>query len=297
MTIQVWLPCRAAALSIVQELVVLIAPNLFANVFGGRFATGFMLATYVWAVTVRAQRAGLKSVAEAARGGVGEHARVPPVVLRPRSVDDVRSNTLTGTIKSSAILGQDPLDVPAEAGDAVVATAFSSVQDTVLPAWSCPGELVAAVDAGDGSAFGESGLQEWEPTVVRRVSAVGESPAVRLQSALSGAGGHGPVRERTQSVIATDSRQLSYSLREVPMFTSTYSWPERSNNCDQRKVDVWAAGCILYELCTGKPFIKASTERERFVMMAQFYDPNWQPPKLPTLMSCWQPRAAGSARH
>ena len=72
-------------------------------------------------------------------------------------------------------------------------------------------------------------------------------------------------------------------------FTCTYSSPERSNSCDQRKVDVWAAGCILYEVCTGKPFIKARTDRERFAAMAQFYDPSWQPPKLPRPMACWQP--------
>jgi serine/threonine protein kinase len=71
-------------------------------------------------------------------------------------------------------------------------------------------------------------------------------------------------------------------------FTSTYSSPERSNHCDQRKVDVWAAGCILYELCTGKPYIQAKTERERFVAMAQFFDPAWRPPKLPKHLMCWQ---------
>lgn len=52
---------------------------------------------------------------------------------------------------------------------------------------------------------------------------------------------------------------------------------------------MWAAGCILYELCTGAPFIQARTERERFVVMAQFYDADWQPPRLPRPMSCWQP--------
>ena len=72
-------------------------------------------------------------------------------------------------------------------------------------------------------------------------------------------------------------------------FTCAYSSPERSNACDQRKVDVWAAGCILFELCTGTPFIQARTERERFVVMAQFYDAEWRPPRLPKPMSCWQP--------
>ena len=75
----------------------------------------------------------------------------------------------------------------------------------------------------------------------------------------------------------------------VLQFTCSYSSPERSNACDQRKVDVWAAGCILYELCTGHPFIEARTERDRFVLMAQFYDPDWQPPQLPRSMQCWQP--------
>jgi serine/threonine protein kinase len=72
-------------------------------------------------------------------------------------------------------------------------------------------------------------------------------------------------------------------------FTSTYSSPERSNACDQRKVDVWAAGCILYELCAGKPFIQAKTQRECFVAMAQFFDASWHPPKLSRQMMCWQP--------
>jgi serine/threonine protein kinase len=75
----------------------------------------------------------------------------------------------------------------------------------------------------------------------------------------------------------------------VLQFTSTYSSPERSNACDQRKVDVWAAGCILHELCTGRPFIQARNERERFVLMAQFYDADWAPPRLPRSMACWQP--------
>lgn len=73
-------------------------------------------------------------------------------------------------------------------------------------------------------------------------------------------------------------------------FTSTYSSPERSNTCDQRKVDVWAAGCILYELCTGRPLIATRTGTAMYALMARIIcDPDWQPPRLPRRDACWQP--------
>lgn len=73
-------------------------------------------------------------------------------------------------------------------------------------------------------------------------------------------------------------------------FTSSYSPPERSNACDQRKVDVWAAGCILYELCTGAPLIAARTGTAMYAVMAQIIcDPDWRPPRLPRRCACWQP--------
>jgi serine/threonine protein kinase len=72
-------------------------------------------------------------------------------------------------------------------------------------------------------------------------------------------------------------------------FTSTYSSPERSNSADQRKVDVWAAGCILYELCVGAPLVRSrGAAANVFVAMAQFLDPDWRPPRLPLSMRCWQ---------
>ena len=75
--------------------------------------------------------------------------------------------------------------------------------------------------------------------------------------------------------------------------TPLYSPPERCNTCDQRKVDVWAAGCILYELCTGHHFIQARSERDRFIARAALQDPAWQPPQLPRPMACWQPLLDG----
>lgn len=74
-------------------------------------------------------------------------------------------------------------------------------------------------------------------------------------------------------------------------FTSTYSSPERSNGADQRKVDVWAAGCILYELCTGMSFMRPQRGGSIYTLMAQLQDPNWSAPEdcLPRCMSCWRP--------
>jgi Protein kinase domain len=77
-------------------------------------------------------------------------------------------------------------------------------------------------------------------------------------------------------------------IKPAVQFTSTYSSPERSNSADQRKVDVWAAGCILYELCVGMPFIRARSGLPMYALMAQLYDPAWTPPQLPRCMSCWQ---------
>ena len=81
------------------------------------------------------------------------------------------------------------------------------------------------------------------------------------------------------------------NTNHLVQFTSTYSSPERSNNADQRKVDVWAAGCILYELCTGMSFMRPQRGGSIYALIAQLSDPNWTPPDncLPLCMACWHP--------
>lgn len=76
---------------------------------------------------------------------------------------------------------------------------------------------------------------------------------------------------------------------DMVQFTCAYSSPERSNNADQRKVDVWAAGCILYELCTGVPLIQPKRGQNIFSLMFQLQDPDWTTPKLPKCMERCQP--------
>eukprot|EP00892_Ulva_mutabilis_P006173 jgi/Ulvmu1/3928/UM018_0151.1 len=148
----------------------------------------------------------------------------------------------------------------------------------VCGGWGCGPASAGSSAPGcsDTSAAGGAHLRDTMP--VRR-TICGERPHA----------GEAPLSRQARS--ATEfGRIKAYSLREVPMFTSSYSPPERSNACDQRKVDVWAAGCILYELCTGGPLISARTGTAMYALMAQIIcDPDWRPPRLPRRSACWQP--------
>jgi serine/threonine protein kinase len=90
---------------------------------------------------------------------------------------------------------------------------------------------------------------------------------------------------------STRRRHIKASTVWWMQFTSTYSSPERSNNADQRKVDVWAAGCILHELCTGTCFMRPRRGASIYTLMAELHDPNWSAPEnaLPQCMACWRP--------
>jgi serine/threonine protein kinase len=56
-----------------------------------------------------------------------------------------------------------------------------------------------------------------------------------------------------------------------------------------RKADVWAIGCVVYELCTGgEPLFSWGTEREKYMALASVYDASWQSPRLPACSSSWQ---------
>lgn len=71
--------------------------------------------------------------------------------------------------------------------------------------------------------------------------------------------------------------------------TESYNAPERSNTSDMRKADVWAIGCVLYELCTGgRALFRWQTDRDKYMQLAQLYDPNWKPPRVPAYAAGWQ---------
>lgn len=74
----------------------------------------------------------------------------------------------------------------------------------------------------------------------------------------------------------------------VVQLTTEYSSPERSKTADQRKVDVWSAGCILHELCTGVPLMRPKSFQNIHGLMAQLHDINWTTPKLPQSMRRFQ---------
>eukprot|EP00892_Ulva_mutabilis_P009799 jgi/Ulvmu1/7191/UM034_0100.1 len=86
-----------------------------------------------------------------------------------------------------------------------------------------------------------------------------------------------------------DSVMAPYTMRKVTQGTESYNAPERSNKADMRKADVWAIGCVLYELCTGgQPLFTWHTEREKYMQLAQLYDPSWKPPQVPAYAAGWQ---------
>lgn len=87
-------------------------------------------------------------------------------------------------------------------------------------------------------------------------------------------------------LVHTKRRSLTW---EFMQFTCLYSCPERSNTADQRKVDVWAIGCILYELCTGKHLLEPKSGQNVFGLMCELYSPDWVPPRLPGCMKQLQP--------
>ena len=74
----------------------------------------------------------------------------------------------------------------------------------------------------------------------------------------------------------------------VLQLTTQYSSPERSKTADQRKVDVWSAGCILYELCTGAPLMTPKGCENIHGLMVQMHDENWTTPQLPKSMQGFQ---------
>lgn len=56
-----------------------------------------------------------------------------------------------------------------------------------------------------------------------------------------------------------------------------------------RKADVWAIGCVLYELCTGgQPLFNWKNDREKYMQLARVYDPDWISPRLPAHAAGWQ---------
>ena len=71
--------------------------------------------------------------------------------------------------------------------------------------------------------------------------------------------------------------------------TDAYNAPERSNKADMRKADVWAAGCVLYELFSGgRRLFTWETEQQKFVQLASLYSSEWTPPPLPANVAGWQ---------
>ena len=79
-----------------------------------------------------------------------------------------------------------------------------------------------------------------------------------------------------------------YTGVRMVQLTTQYSSPERSKTADQRKVDVWSAGCILYEFCTGVPLMRPKSSENIHGLMVQMYDVNWTTPKLPKCMRRFQ---------
>lgn len=71
--------------------------------------------------------------------------------------------------------------------------------------------------------------------------------------------------------------------------TDVYNAPERSNKSDMRKVDVWAIGCVLYELCSGgQRLFRWSSEQQKYMQLSQLFSGSWTPPPLPANAAGWQ---------
>ena len=71
--------------------------------------------------------------------------------------------------------------------------------------------------------------------------------------------------------------------------TDAYNAPERSNKADMRKADVWALGCVLYELFSGgKRLCSWANEAEKYRQLAMLWQSGWTPPRLPANMAGWQ---------
>lgn len=70
--------------------------------------------------------------------------------------------------------------------------------------------------------------------------------------------------------------------------TDAYNAPERSNKADMRKADVWALGCVLYELFSGgERLFQWETEQQRFSQLASMHS-GWVAPQLPANVAVWQ---------
>ena len=72
-------------------------------------------------------------------------------------------------------------------------------------------------------------------------------------------------------MLAADALGSSFGMaptltRTAVQGTDAYNAPERSNRSDLRKADVWALGCVLYELFTGgERLFKWMTEQEKYM--------------------------------
>lgn len=143
-------------------------------------------------------------------------------VARDEQVDSLcttMEHTLAGGVKVSELASAGAaLD---DSERAVAAAAVAAVQARVLPARSCPGELLATVDELAPSGAPSGSLESRAPGVLRQTSVVEKvAPSVTFRSSsCSGenAAAMPIVRGRTQSIMAAYTRQPAYSLREVPM--------------------------------------------------------------------------------
>ena len=128
-------------------------------------------------------------------------------------------HTLAGGVKASQLASAAAgLD---DSEHAVAAATVAAVQACVLPARSCPGELLASVDELSATGSLSGGLESRAPAVLRqdRGSAKATQMVTFRSNSCSGeAAATMPlVRGRTQSIMAAYTRQPAYSLREVPM--------------------------------------------------------------------------------
>jgi serine/threonine protein kinase len=56
-----------------------------------------------------------------------------------------------------------------------------------------------------------------------------------------------------------------------------------------RKADVWALGCVLFELFSGgQRLFTWQTEQQKFMQLASLYSADWAPPQLPANVAGWQ---------
>jgi len=67
--------------------------------------------------------------------------------------------------------------------------------------------------------------------------------------------------------LPSPSRVTAYSKRLVQQCTAAYAAPEMGNGADLRKVDVWALGCIAYELCSGGERVFSTNEMQKWIQV------------------------------